>query len=61
MLAGQLMAGIHFVICESLQALPHPTSVRAGVVGFDLSPVLMLCLFDGSSEGVAEYLICKPD
>jgi hypothetical protein len=32
-------------------------SVRAGVVGFNLNPVLMLCLFDGSSEGIAGFLI----
>jgi hypothetical protein len=32
-------------------------TVRFGVVGFDLSPVLPLCLFDGLSEGVAEFLI----
>ena len=30
-------------------ALPHPTSVGAGVVRLNLSPVLTLCLFDGSS------------
>jgi hypothetical protein len=40
-----------------LQALPHPTSVRAGVVGFNLSPVLTLFLYDGSSEGIAGFLI----
>jgi hypothetical protein len=32
-------------------------SVRAGVVGFNLSPVLTLYLFDGSSEGIAGFLI----
>jgi hypothetical protein len=36
------MAGFTFVIRDSLQALPHPLSVTAGVVGFDL------CLFDDS-------------
>ena len=41
-----------FVVCNSLQALPHPTSVVA-----DLSPILTLCLFDGSSEGIAGFLI----
>jgi hypothetical protein len=38
-----------------MQALPHPTNITAGVVGFNLSPVLMLCLFDGSSEGIAGF------
>ena len=52
---GQFSAGFFFVICDSLQALPHPTSIRASVVGFDLSPALMLCLFDDSSEGVAGF------
>ena len=42
---------------NSFQALTHPTSVRAGVVGFNLSPLLMLCLFDGSTEGIAGFLI----
>ena len=51
------MDGLPFVIRSSLQALPQPTSVRAGVVGFDLSPVLTLSLFDGSLEGVAGFLI----
>jgi hypothetical protein len=46
-----------FVVCNGLHALPHPTSVRASVVRFDLSPVLTLCLFDGSSEGIAGFLI----
>ena len=32
-------------------------SVRAGVVGFNLSPVLKLCLFDGPSEGIAGFVI----
>ena len=32
-------------------------SVRAGVVRFNLTPVLMLCLFDGSSEGMIGFLI----
>ena len=32
-------------------------SVRAGVVQFDFSPVLKLCLFDGSSEDRAGFLI----
>jgi hypothetical protein len=47
-----------FVLRNSLQALPHPMSVGAGVVQFNLSPVLTLCLFDGSSEGIAGFLIC---
>jgi hypothetical protein len=51
------VAGFPFVVHKSLQALPHLTSVRAGVVGFNLSPVLTLCLFDGSSEGIAGFLI----
>ena len=46
-----------FVVCNSLQALPHPTSVGASVVRFDLSLILTLCLFDGSSEGIAGFLI----
>ena len=50
---GQLAAGFPFVVRDSLQALPHPMSI----VGFDLSPVLTLCLFDGSSEGIREFLI----
>ena len=32
-------------------------NVGAGVVRFNLSPVLMRCLFDGSSEGIAGFLI----
>ena len=40
---------------DTNQALPHPMSVRACVVGFNLSPVLMLCLLDGSSEGIAGH------
>ena len=32
-------------------------SVRAGVVGLNLNPVLTLCLFDGLSEGIAGFLI----
>ena len=39
-----------------MQALPHPTSVRGGVVGFNLSPVFALCLFDVSSEGIVGFL-----
>jgi hypothetical protein len=52
-----------FVICDSLQALPHSLSVRAGIVEFKLvefklvefklSPVLTLCLFDCLSEVVS--------
>ena len=56
-LAGQLTAAFLFVIHDSSQALPHRTSVRAGVVGFNLSPVLTLCLFHGSSEVVAGFPI----
>ena len=52
-----LNASICLVVCNSLQDLPHPTSVRAGVVGFKLSAVLMLCLFDGLSESIARFLI----
>jgi hypothetical protein len=51
------MAGFPFVIRNSFQALPYPMSIRAGVVGFNLNPVLTLCLFDGSSEGIAGFLI----
>ena len=51
------MAVFLFVVRNSLHALQHPTSVRADVVGFNLIPVLALCLFDGSSEGIAGFLI----
>ena len=34
-----------------------PTSVRAGEVGLNLNLVLQLCLFDGSSECIAGFLI----
>uniref|UniRef100_A0A4W5S0X4 Arf-GAP with GTPase, ANK repeat and PH domain-containing protein 3 n=1 Tax=Hucho hucho TaxID=62062 RepID=A0A4W5S0X4_9TELE len=54
---GQLAAGFPFVVRDCLQALLHPSSVSGSVVGFDLSPVLTLCLFDGSSEVVARFLI----
>ena len=30
---------------------------RAGIVGFNLNPVLTLCLFDGSSDGIEGFLI----
>ena len=50
------MAGFPFVVHSSLQTLPHPTSIRVGVVGFNLSLVLTLCLFDCSSEGIAGFL-----
>ena len=46
-----------FVVCNTLQALPHPTSVRADVERFELHPVITLCLFDGSSEGITGFLI----
>ena len=46
-----------FVVCNSLQALPHPTSFGVGVVRFDLGPVLTLCLFDSSFEGIVGFLI----
>ena len=48
------MAGFPSVICDILQALPHTTRAKAGAVGFDLSPILMLCLLDGLSESVAQ-------
>jgi hypothetical protein len=36
--------------------------VRAGVVGFNLNPVLTLCLFDGLSEGgICTYGHCGDD
>ena len=58
---GQFSAVLPFVVCNSLQALPHPTSVREGVVvRFDISPVLTLCLFDGSSQGITGFLISVP-
>jgi hypothetical protein len=53
----QLAAGFPFVVRNSFQALSHLTRVRASVVGFNLSPILKLCLFDGSSEGIAGFLI----
>ena len=53
---GQLAAGFPFAVRNSLQALPYPTNVRAGVVEFNLSPVLTLCLFDGLSEGIVGFL-----
>ena len=52
-----IVAVLPFIVCNNLQSLPHPSSVAAGVVQFDFSPVLKLCLFDGSSEGVARFLI----
>ena len=55
--AGQLSAVLPFVVCNGLQALPHTMSVGDGVVRFDLSPVLTLCLFDGSSEDISGFLI----
>ena len=51
------MAVLPFVVHNILQALLHPTSVGAGVVRFNLCPVLTLCLFDGLSEGIAGSLI----
>jgi hypothetical protein len=56
---GQLVAGSLFVIRDSLQTLPHLTSVKAGVVGFALSLALMLCLSDGLSEGLTFCSICS--
>ena len=53
----EVVAGFPFVICDILQALSYLTSVSAGVVGFDLSPVLILCLSDGSLEGIGGFLI----
>jgi hypothetical protein len=46
-----------FVVFNSLQALPHPMSIGAGVVRFNLIPVLTLCLFDGSLERIAGFLL----
>ena len=54
---GQVAAEFPFVVCKSLQAMPHLTSIRVGVEGFNLCPLLMLCLFDGSSEGIVGFLI----
>jgi hypothetical protein len=51
------VAGFSFVVRKGFQALPNPMSVRAGVVGFNLIPVLMLCLFDGSSEGIVGFIL----
>ena len=50
-------ANVPFVVRNNFQALPHPTSLRASVEGFNLSPVLTLCLFNGSFEGIAGILI----
>jgi hypothetical protein len=55
-LSGSLTSEFPFVTHNSLQALLHPPCIRAGLVGFDLSPVLTLCLFDGLSEGVVGLL-----
>jgi hypothetical protein len=52
---GQLVFGFPFVVRNISPA--HPTSFIAGVVRFNHSPVLMLCLFDGFSEGIAGFLI----
>jgi hypothetical protein len=43
-----------FVVCNSL---PYKTSVGASVIRFNLIPVLTLCPLDGSSEGIAGFLI----
>ena len=53
----KLAAWLLFVVRKSLQALPHPRSIIADVLGFNLSPVMALCLFDGLSKGVAGFLI----
>jgi hypothetical protein len=45
-----------YIFFDSLQALPHLISVRAGGVGFDLNPVLTICLLDGLSEVIAGLL-----
>jgi hypothetical protein len=37
---------VPIVVRNSLQALPHPTSVGAIVVGLHFCPVFTLCLFD---------------
>jgi hypothetical protein len=41
---GQFVAWFPFEIRDSLQALPYRTGISAGVAGFDLNPVLKLCL-----------------
>ena len=51
------MAVLPFAVCNNLQALPHPTSVGAGVVRLNLIPVLMLYLFDVLSEGITGFII----
>jgi hypothetical protein len=45
-----------FVVCNSLPALPHPTSIGAVIIQFDLSPPLML-LVEGSPEVLVGFLI----
>ena len=54
---GQLVAGFVFVVHNSFQTLPHPASVRADVVGFNLNPVLTLCSLDGSTMSSMHLLM----
>ena len=51
------MAGFPFVICYRLQALPHTTSVRVGVIGLHLPHIFSFCVFEVSSEVVAGFLV----
>jgi hypothetical protein len=51
-----LTSGFPFVVRNIFKVFPHP-SVRAGLVGFKLSHVLTLCLFNGLSEGIVGFLI----
>ena len=53
-----LTAGFLFVIHYHLQALPHPTSVEASVIGFHLPPILSFFIFDVSSKVVMDFLVC---
>jgi hypothetical protein len=55
---GMSRLGLRFVIHNRLQALPHTTSVGAGVIGFHLRFILSFCTFDVSSEVVACFLVC---
>jgi hypothetical protein len=52
-----------FVVRDSLQTLPHLSSVRAGVVWFDFSPVLTLPVWwlTFQIDRKAHYSVCVPN
>uniref|UniRef100_A0A8C7RNR2 Arf-GAP with GTPase, ANK repeat and PH domain-containing protein 3 n=1 Tax=Oncorhynchus mykiss TaxID=8022 RepID=A0A8C7RNR2_ONCMY len=54
-ITGQLVAGFLFVVCDSLQALLHPSSVSAGVVGF-----LVLYETDRGKESTYCFNLSRP-